>query len=127
MSLAASAVRTRRDKRRQRAQVADDRQGRGREVLSVDWTLAPHERGPHRFGVARAEADGQTRTARFQTGVTAVLSKRHVIDGVEVVGQEPNALKAERASWEATSRASDEPREEARQRGLDRLPHRQHR
>jgi hypothetical protein len=69
----------------------------------------------------------QTRTARFQTVVTAVISKRHVIDGLEVVGQAPKALKAEMASVEATSKASDEQMEEARQRVLELWHHRQHR
>jgi hypothetical protein len=111
--------------RRHRAQVAHDHQGRGREVSSVDWTLAHHERGPHIVGVDQADDDGQQRTARFQPVVTAVISNRHVIAGLEVVGQEPKARNEERASVEATSKASDEPMEEARKRGLELLHHRQ--
>ena len=47
----------------------------------------------------------QQRTARFQTVVTAVLANRHGIDGLEVVVQEPKALKEEMAYLEATSKA----------------------
>jgi hypothetical protein len=79
------------------------------------------------LGVDQADADVQQRTARCQPVVTAVISHRHVSDGLEVVGQEPHALKEERASLEAPSKASDEPREEARKSVLERLPHRQHR
>ena len=39
---------------RHRATVGPDHRGRGHEVLSVDGTLAHHERGPHIFGVALA-------------------------------------------------------------------------
>jgi hypothetical protein len=113
--------------RRHRAQVAHDHQGRGREVISVDWTLTHHERGPHLFGVDQAYDYVQKRTARFQTVVTAVISNRHVIDGLEVVVQEPKALKEEMAYLEATSKASYEQMEEARQRVLELLHHRQHR
>jgi hypothetical protein len=41
-------------RRRHRTQVAHDHRGRGREVMSLDWTLAHHERGPRIFGVDQA-------------------------------------------------------------------------
>jgi hypothetical protein len=59
---------------RHRAHVAHDHRGRGREVISLDWTLAHHERGPHIFGVDQAYDDVQRRVTRFQTVVTAVIS-----------------------------------------------------
>jgi hypothetical protein len=111
---------------RHRAQVAHDHRGRGRAVLSLDWTLAPHERGPRLFGVDQAYDDVQRRTPRFQTVVTAVMSNRHVIAGREVSVQEPKALKEERGYWEATSQASDDQMEEVRKRVLELLHHRQH-
>jgi hypothetical protein len=111
--------------RRHRVQVAHDHQGRGREVISVAWTRAHHERGPPILGVDQASDDVQTRTARFPTVVTAVIANRHVIDGLEVVVQEPNALKEEMASVEATSQASAEQMEAARPRALELLHHRQ--
>jgi hypothetical protein len=80
---------------RHRATVARDQRGRGRAVISLDWTRAPHERGPHLCGVALASDEVQKRTRRFQTVVTAVISNGHGIDGVEAVGQAPQALKEE--------------------------------
>jgi len=111
---------------RHRATVGPDHRGRGHEVLSVDGTLAHHERGPHIFGVDLAYDDVQKRTTRFQTVVTAVIANRHVIDGVEAVVQDPKALKEEVAYWEATAKDSYEQMEEARKRVLEVMHHRQH-
>ncbi len=111
---------------RHRATVARDHRGRGREVISLDWTLAHHERGPHIFGVDLAYDYVQKRTTRFQTVVTAVISNRHVIDGVEAVVQDPKALKEEVAYLEATAKDSYEQMEEARKRVLELMHHRQH-
>jgi hypothetical protein len=36
---------------RHRRHVARDPRGHGRDVMSLDWTLAHHERGPRIFGV----------------------------------------------------------------------------
>jgi len=112
---------------RHRATVAPDHRGRGREVISLDWTLAHHERGVHIFGVDQAYDYVQRRPARFQTVVTAVIANRYVIDGLEVVVQEPKALKEEMAYLEATSQDSYTQMEAARQRILELLHHRQHR
>jgi hypothetical protein len=112
---------------RHRTPVACDHRGRGREVISLDWTLAHHERGPRIFGVDHAYEYGQKRTARVQTVVTAVISNRHVIDGLEVVVQAPKARKEEMAYVEATSKGSYEQREEARKRVRERLHHRKQR
>jgi hypothetical protein len=111
---------------RHRAEVAHDHRGRGREVISLDWTLAHHERGPHIFGVDLAYDYVQKRTTRFQTVVIAVISNRHVIDGLEAVVQDPKALKEEVAYLEGTAQDSYEQMEEARKRVLELLHHRQH-
>jgi len=112
---------------RHRAQVAHDHRGRGREVISLDWTWAHHERGPHIFGVDQAYDYVQKRTARFQTVVTAVISNRRMIDGLEVIVQEPKALKEEMGYLEATAKDSYEQMEGARSRGLELLHHHKHR
>ena len=109
-----------------RTQVARDHRGRGREVISLDWTLAHHERGPHIFGVDQAYDYVQRRMTRFQTVVTAVISNRSVIDGLDVVVQEPKSLKEEMAYLEATLKDIYEQMEEARRRVLELLYHRQH-
>jgi hypothetical protein len=112
--------------RRHRTQVAHDHRGRGREVISLDWTLAHHERGPRIFGVDQAYDYVQKRMARFQTVVTAVIANRHVIDGLEVVVQDPKALKEEITYLEATSKDSYKEMAEAHKRILELLHHRKH-
>jgi hypothetical protein len=111
---------------RHRATVAPDHRGLGCEVISLDWTLAHHARDPHIFGIDLAYDDVQKRTTRFQTVVTAVISNRHVIDGLEAIVQDPKALKGEVAYWEATAKDSYEQMEEACKRALELLHHRQH-
>src|SRR5919106_2634435 len=81
-----------------RAEVAHAYQGRGRPVISLDWTLSHHERGPKIYAVTKSYDYVERRTTLFQTVVTAVVSNREWIDGLEVVVQDPKDLKAEAAS-----------------------------
>ena len=83
---------------RHRVQVARDHQGRGREVISLDWTLAHHERGPEIYAVTKGYDYVERRTSLFQTVVTAVVSNHDWIDGLEIVAQDPKDLEAEAAS-----------------------------
>ena len=110
-----------------RAVVAADHHGRGREVLSLDWTYAHHDRGRHIWGVQAAWDHVEKRPARYQTVVTAVLANREVIDGVAVVVQQPNQQAEEMAYLQETVRASYEQMVEARGRVLELLHHLLHR
>ena len=110
-----------------RAVVAAEHRGRGREVLSLDWTYAPHDRGLHIWGVQAAWDHVQKRPARYQTVVTAVLANRELIDGVAVVVQPPNRQGEEVAYLQETVRARYEQMAEARGRVLELLPHLLHR
>jgi hypothetical protein len=65
--------------------------------------------------------------AWVQTGVTAVVSHRDWVDGLEGVAQAPDDWKAEEAYLKATAQASDEQRAEARRRVLEWLPYHKHR
>jgi len=110
-----------------RAEVAKDHRGRGREVISVDWTQAHHERGPEIYGVTKAYDYVEQRTARFQTVVTAVVSNRETIDGLAVEVQEPSVEAAERAYLEATMKQSYEQMEAVQERLLELAHHLVHR
>jgi hypothetical protein len=68
----------------------------------------------------------ERRTALFQTVVTAVVSNREWIDGLEVVVQDPKDLKAEAAYLKATAKESYEQMAEARERLLELLHYRIH-
>jgi hypothetical protein len=113
--------------RRHREVVSRDHQGRGREVISLDWTFAHHDRGPHIWGVSSAWDYTQRRYGRYQTVLTAVIANRELIDGLEVVVQSPKVHDKELAYLKATVQASYEQMETARARLLELLHHAPHR
>jgi hypothetical protein len=75
--------------------VAQAYQGRGRPVISLDWTLAHQARGPKSHAVTKSYDYVERRTSLLQTVVTAVVSNREWIDGLEMVVQDPRDLNAE--------------------------------
>ena len=101
---------------RHRALIAPEHRNRGREVISLDWTLVPHERGPHNYGVAKSYDYVERRMGQFQTVVTGVIANRQLIDGIAVQIQEPNLCKEEEAYLKATVQASYEQMAQARTR-----------
>jgi hypothetical protein len=111
---------------RHRQLIAPEHRNRGREVISLDWTLVHHERGPHIYGVTKSYDYVERRMARFQTTVTAVVANRHLIDGIGVQIQEPDISKEEEAYLNATVQASYEQMEQARTRLLELLHHVEH-
>jgi hypothetical protein len=111
---------------RHRRLIASEHQNRGREVISLDWTLVHHERGPHIYGVTKSYDYVERRMAQFQTTVTAVVANRHLIDGVDVRIQEPDVSKEEEEYLKATVQASYEQMGQARTRLLELLHHVEH-
>ena len=112
---------------RHRRLIAPAHRNRGREVISLDWTLVHHERGPHIYGVTKSYDYVEKRMGQFQTTVTAVIANRQVIDGIDAQIQAPNVGKEEEAYLKATGQASYEQMEQARTRRLELLHHVQHR
>src|SRR5215510_8467325 len=111
---------------RHRALIAPEHRNRGREVISLDWTLVHHERGPEIYGVTTSYDYVARRMGRFQTTVIAVIANRHLIDGIGVQIQEPNVCVEEETYLKATVQASYEQREQARTRLLELLHHLEH-
>jgi hypothetical protein len=112
---------------RHRAVIAREHRGRGREVLSLDWTYAHHERGPKIWGINKAWDHIEQRYGRYQTVVTAVVANSELIDGIEVVVQEPQRYEEEMSYLNATIQASYDQMEAARTHLLELLHHRTHR
>ena len=112
---------------RHREVVSADHRGRGREVISLDWTFAHHDRGAHIWGVSAAWDYTRQCYGRYQTVMTAVIANRELIDGLEVAVQSPNVHAKELAYLKATLQASYEQREAARTRLLELLHHAHHR
>jgi len=106
---------------RHRSVVASDHRGRGREVISVDWTFSHHDRGPEIYGNKRSYDYVEGRSSQFQTVLTAVVSNHTLIDGLDVVVQEPSRLEEEMAYLRATVKEGYEQMEAVRKRLLELL------
>ena len=109
---------------RHRAVIAREHRGRGPEVLSLDWTYAHHERGPKIWGSNQAWDHVEQRYGRYQTVVTAVVANRELLDGIEVIVQEPKKYEEELVYLNVTSQARYDQMEAARTRLLELLHHR---
>jgi hypothetical protein len=111
---------------RHRRVIAPEHRNRGREVISLDWTLIHHERGPEIYGVTKSYDYVERRMARFQTTVTAVIANRELIDGIGVQIQEPDVCKEEETYLKATVQTSYAQMEQARTRLMELLHHLEH-
>jgi hypothetical protein len=112
---------------RYRQVVAGAHRGRGREVISLDWTYVHYERGLQIWGVKKAWAHVTHRLAPYQTVVTAVVANRARLDGIEVVVQQPDRHAEKMAYLQETVQASYTQMEAARGRLLALLHHLLHR
>ena len=110
-----------------RALIAEAHGGCGREVISLDWTYAHHERGPKIWGVKKAWDHVAQRLAPYQTVVTAVIANRARLDGIEVLVQQPKRQDEELAYLQEPVRDTYLQLEEARGRVLELLHHLVHR
>jgi hypothetical protein len=112
---------------RHREVLAPLHRGRGREVISLDWTYAHHERRLHMWGVKNAWDPVDKRHVPYQTVMTAVIANRARLDGIETVVQSPGWHEEELAYLNASGREGDDQMERARERLLELLHHRLHR
>lgn len=106
--------------------VASDHRGRGREVISLDWTFSHHDRGSEIYGNKRGYDYVEKRTSQFQTVVTAVISNGNIIDGLDVVVQEPSRQAEEKTYLRETVKESYDQMESVRERLLELLHHLKH-
>ena len=109
--------------RRHRALVAPEHRRRGREVISLDWTLVSDDRGPHIYGTTKSYDYVEKRLGRFRTVVTGVIANQQLSDGIAVQIQEPNLCQEEEVYVKAPVQASYEQMEQARTRLLELLHH----
>ena len=107
--------------RRHREVVAGAHRGRGLEVIAVDWTDVPHERGPAIYAVKRAYDHVAGRLSRYQTVVTAVAANADYRDGIAVEIQFPNYQAEELAYLQMTAQEDYPDLESARQRVVELL------
>ena len=106
--------------------VSADHRGHGREVISLDWTFAHHDRGPEIYAAEKSYDYVENRPCRLQTVVTAVISNKSLIDGLDVVVQEPSKQKQEMAYLKETVRKSYDQMGDVSRRLLELLHHLKH-
>jgi hypothetical protein len=111
---------------RHREIVSRDHHGKGKEVISLDWTLGHHLRGPQIYGIKKGYDYVEDKYCLFQTVLTAVISNQNLVDGIDVVVQEPFFIKKEKAYLKATTQPDYEQMEKARQRLLELLHYNKH-
>jgi len=109
-----------------RTVVSADHRGHGREVISLDWTFSHHDRGPEIYASEKSYDYVENRISRYQTVVTAVISNKSHIDGLDVVVQEPSKQKEEMAYLKSTVKESYDQMEAVSERLLELLHHLKH-
>ena len=112
--------------RQHRAVVAPDHRGKGPEVISLDWTFAHHDRGPEIYAAEKSYDYVENRPCRLQTVVTAVISSKSLIDGLDVAVQEPGKQKKEMVYLRTTVKESYEQMGAVSKRLLELLHHLKH-
>ena len=110
-----------------REAVSGKHRGQGREVISLDWTLAHHDRSQQIYGAKRAYDYVERRMSCYQTVVTAVVANRERLDGVAVEVQYPNYEKEELAYLQMTAQDSYEQMEQVQERLLELLHYQKNR
>ncbi len=99
--------------------VASEHKGRGEEVISLDWTLSHHEKGEKIYGVKKLYDYVEGKMSRYQTVVTATIANREIIDGIELIIQEPSYEKEELNYLKMTRQESYEQMEQVRERLIE--------
>ena len=107
--------------------IASEHRGKGEEVISLDWTLTHHERGEKIYGVKKLYDYVEGKMSRYQTVVTATIANREIIDGIEVVVQEPNYEQEELNYLKMTRQESYDQMEQVRERLIELLHYQKNR
>ncbi len=85
-----------------RQTIAPDYRGRGRAVISLDWTCSYHPYSEKIYGAKDAYDYVHGCQSCYQTVVTAVVANPHRVDGLAVEVQQPSYQKEELAYLQMT-------------------------
>ncbi len=109
-----------------RRNIAPHYRGRGRAVMSLDWTLAYHPYSEKIYGAKDAYDYVHRCNSCYQTVVTAAVANPHHVDGLAVEVQQPNYQKEELAYLQMTRQEDYEQMEQVRERLIELLHYYQH-
>ena len=107
--------------------IASEHRGKGKEVISLDWTLSHHDKGEKIYGVKKLYDYVEGKMSRYQTVVTATIANQEIIDGIEVVVQEPNYKQEELNYLKMTRRENYDQMEQVRERLIELLHYQKNR
>ena len=102
-------------------------QGKGREIIALDWTFSYHPYSEKIFAAKEAYDYVNRCWSCYQTVVTASISNGQRVDGIAVEVQHPNYEKEELAYLEMTASSSYEQMEQVRERLLELLHYQKNR
>ena len=105
----------------QREKVGRSHQGKGKEVISLDWTLG-HHKYSQKISVVKGMYDYVERCwSRYQTIMTAVVANGEKIDGLVIDMQMPSYKREEKAYLEMSKKEDYDSLQEARTRIMELL------
>lgn len=110
-----------------RQTIAPQYRGRGRVVISLDWTFAYHPYSEQIYGAKDAYDYVNRCWSCYQTVVTAAVANPHRIDGLAVDVQQPNYQKEELAYLEMTRHDSYDQMDAVRERIIELLHYQKNR
>lgn len=102
-------------------------QGKGREIIALDWTFSYHPYSEKIFAAKEAYDYVNRCWSCYQTVVTASISNSQRVDGIAVEVQYPNYEKEELAYLEMTAKENYEQMEQVRERLLELLHYQKNR
>lgn len=102
-------------------------QGKGREIIALDWTFSYHPYSEKIFAAKEAYDYVNRCWSCYQTVVTASISNGQRVDGIAVEVQYPNYEKEELAYLEMTVKDNYEQMEQVRERLLELLHYQKNR
>lgn len=107
--------------------IASEHRNKGEEVISLDWTLSHHEKGEKIYGVKKLYDYVEGKMSRYQTIVTATIANREIIDGIELILQEPSYEKEELNYLKMTHQENYDQIEQVRERIIELLHYQKNR
>ena len=102
-------------------------QGKGREIIALDWTFSYHPHSEKIFAAKEAYDYVNRCWSCYQTVVTASISNGQRVDGIAVEVQKPNYEKEELAYLQMTAKDNYEQMEQVRERLVELLHYQKNR
>ena len=96
-------------------------QGKGKEIIALDWTFSYHPHSEKIFAAKEAYDYVNRCWSCYQTVVTASISNASRVDGIAVEVQYPNYEKEELAYLEMTAKENYQEMEQVRERLVELL------